>query len=219
MSPVDGIRNEADLQSRCAKLALRYELLHYHTHNSQRSDAGFPDSVFVGRTVLFRELKMTRSSRVSVHQKTWNARLLAAGADAGFWYAEDLGSGLIDEQMRDAAARRTNAGRARPAPPPLAMRLAKRLYVKAADNPALAALWWEAGVVAVDHGRWIARAHELLALLASELPAGQAETADWLTAHQLGTGAGIGAIFQALKSDLIERADASHLLAEPHLRR
>lgn len=219
MSAVDGIRNEADFQSRCAKLALRYELLHYHTHNSQRSDAGFPDSVFVGRTVLFRELKMTRSSRVSVHQKTWNARLLAAGADAGFWYAEDLGSGLIDEQMRDAAARTTASGRRRPALPPLSMRLAKRLYIAGADNAAAAALWWEAGVKAVDHGRWIARAHEVLALLATELPAGHAECGDWLTAHQLSTGASIGAVFQALKSDLSERADASQLLAEPHLRR
>jgi hypothetical protein len=213
------LRDEADLQARIGTLATRvHGLLHYHTHDSRRSTSGFPDSVFVGRTVLFRELKMTRRSKISQAQKDWLARLTLAGADAGIWYAEDYHSGLVDEQLRDAAPRDPRLQKRR-VQPPMAMRLAKRLYLKTSDNQARAALLWEAGVASVEHGRWLARAHEILAIVAAELPAGEDEHLDWLAAHTLTHRAGAAAILQAVKSDLTAQAEASQLLAEPDSRR
>lgn len=223
MSTAVPFRDEAQLQAAVAALATRrYELLHYHTHRSDRSVPGFPDSVFVGRAVLFRELKLHRRSRVSADQQVWIQRLRDAGADAGFWYGEDYHSGLIDEQLRDASLR-TGGGhgsslRRRTQGPPLVMRLAKRLYLKTGDNPARAALLWEAGVASVEHGTWIARAQEILAIVIAELPAGVEEHREWLTGHDLGPGVGVAAIFTALKTDLADVGDASRLLAEPHLR-
>lgn len=201
------IRDEADLQNRVARLAtVGHGLLHYHTHDSRRSESGFPDCVFVGRAVVFRELKMTRRSKISDEQKKWIARLTAAGANAGIWYAEDYHSGLIDEQLRDAAPRDPQPGRRRDDHPPLAMRLAKRLYLKAGgDNTAKAALLWEAGVAAVEHGTWIARAHEILAIVAAELPTGDREYADWQAARNL-RDAGVATVLAAIKSDLTAQA-------------
>lgn len=205
------VRDEADLQARVGLLATRgYGLLHYHTHDSRRSESGFPDSVFVGRKVLFRELKLNRRSRISESQKVWIARLADTGADAQIWYAEDYYSGAVDEQLR-AAALRPTPGRGR-ADPPMAVRLAKRLYLKAgADNVDKAILLWDAGVAGVEHGTWIARAQELLALVADELPAGYDECGLWARdnarafRHMPG-GLGVEAVMNAIKADLAETA-------------
>ncbi|MET0702475.1 MAG: hypothetical protein ABWY93_22700 [Mycobacterium sp.] len=212
------LKDEADFQARVGRLATTiHDLLHYHTHDSRRSSSGFPDSVFVGRRVLFRELKMTRRSKISQAQKDWIDRLRAAGADAAIWYAEDYHSGLVDEQLRDAA-HRTEIRQVRRVYPPLEMRLAKRLYLKTTGgDPARSALLWEAGVASVEHGAWIARAHEILAIVAAELPEGEGEHTAWLRAHSITDGT-VAAIFTALKTDLTTPADPSELLAEPHRR-
>lgn len=211
------IRDEADMQARISTLATRaYGLLHYHTHDSRRSQSGFPDSVFVGRAVLFRELKLNRRSKISAAQKQWISRLETAGADAGIWYADDYTSGLVDDQLHDIAPR--DARPRRRATPPMSARLAKRLYLKTSDNQARAALLWEAGVASVEHGMWIARAHEILAIVAAELPAGGDEHHEWLGAHNLRGRASITDIFKALHSDLITKADAGEFLTEPDRR-
>lgn len=73
----------------------------YHTHDSRRSDPGFPDLVLVrawpGR-VMFRELK-TQKGRVTVEQQAWLHDLVRAGADAAVWRPFDWASGKIEEDL------------------------------------------------------------------------------------------------------------------------
>jgi hypothetical protein len=56
----------------------------YHTHDSRRSEPGFPDLVLVRDRVLFRELKMG-DGIVTAAQIRWLERLERAGADAKVW--------------------------------------------------------------------------------------------------------------------------------------
>ncbi|WP_424217036.1 VRR-NUC domain-containing protein (plasmid) [Streptomyces sp. BI20] len=71
---------------------LRGWTLAYHTHNSRRSDAGWPDEVFghpaAGRT-LFVELK-TDTGRVRPEQRTWLTHLAACGLEAALWRPRDM---------------------------------------------------------------------------------------------------------------------------------
>lgn len=55
----------------------------YHTFDSRRSRAGFPDLVLAHprRGVMFLELK-TASGKLTADQRHWIATLTAAGADA-----------------------------------------------------------------------------------------------------------------------------------------
>jgi hypothetical protein len=77
--------SEAEFQALVLDLVRTLGLQAYHTHDSRRSQPGFPDLVIVGRDgVLFRELK-TMDGRVSVDQKYWIEILRAAGADVGIW--------------------------------------------------------------------------------------------------------------------------------------
>jgi hypothetical protein len=200
------LTTEAQFQVAVGRLAQAHGVLHYHTHDSRRSELGFPDSVFVGRGILFRELKMTRRSRVRPEQKRWLEALTNAGCDAGIWYAEDYHGGLVDDQLRALAPR--GGGRRSTPLPALPTRLAKQLYIKSARDdgpPARAALLWEAGVTSVGHQQWIEHAHDVLDVVVTELPATEEETLAWLAAHDLGTGAGPAAILTALKSDLTAR--------------
>lgn len=84
------MQSEAEFQSQVRALCRFYGLTVYHTHNSQRSDPGFPDLVIVGaRGVLFRELK-TEVGRVKPMQKFWIDVLRLAGQDADVWRPSDL---------------------------------------------------------------------------------------------------------------------------------
>lgn len=63
----------------------------YHTHNSQRSEPGWPDLVLASakqRRVLFIELK-TDTGRVSKAQQKWLDLLLACGQEAAVWRPAD----------------------------------------------------------------------------------------------------------------------------------
>lgn len=56
----------------------------YHTHNSKRSQPGFPDLVLVStarKRTLFVELK-TMTGKVSPHQEEWIGALREAGQEA-----------------------------------------------------------------------------------------------------------------------------------------
>jgi hypothetical protein len=205
-------RDEAALQAAVARLALRHDgLLHYHTHDSRRSESGFPDSCFVGRRLMLRELKMTRKSRVRPEQKVWLARLADAGVDAGIWYADDYESGLIGEQLAELA-RREPADRHHGVTS-MVPAVAKRLYLNTdRDNRARADLLWESGVASVEHHQWVNQARTTLAIVADELPASVQEYRAWLAAHDLGHGAGIAAVFSALRSDLSAPTDLERLL-------
>ena len=83
-------QSESDFQSQVRALCRFYGLTVYHTHNSQRSDPGFPDLVIVGASgVLFRELK-TEVGRLRPMQKFWISVLQSAGQDADVWRPSDL---------------------------------------------------------------------------------------------------------------------------------
>jgi hypothetical protein len=74
-----------------------FNLLSYHTHDSRRSEPGFPDLVVVGpQGVLFRELKSTRG-RVTADQQRWLTALIAAGANADTWRPADWPVGILTE--------------------------------------------------------------------------------------------------------------------------
>lgn len=56
----------------------------YHTHDSRRSPAGFPDLVLVRERVVFAELKSERG-RLTVEQRAWLAALRTAGVEVFCW--------------------------------------------------------------------------------------------------------------------------------------
>ena len=73
---------EKQLQAAVIDLA---ELLHYsyyHTHDSRRSVAGFPDMVLVKDRIIFVELK-SETGRLTKEQEGWRDDIQAAG---GEWY-------------------------------------------------------------------------------------------------------------------------------------
>jgi hypothetical protein len=84
--------SEDTLLAQVRRLAVDLGWIVYHTHDSRRSEAGFPDLVLVnarqGR-ILFRELKKMRG-RVSAAQKIWIEGLTAVGQDAAVWRPDDL---------------------------------------------------------------------------------------------------------------------------------
>lgn len=77
----------------------------YHTHDSRRSPAGFPDLVMVHavqRRTVFRELKAERG-RMRPGQPEWLEDLGAAGQDAGVWRPRDVVSGEVERTLRGRA--------------------------------------------------------------------------------------------------------------------
>jgi hypothetical protein len=59
----------------------------YHTHDSRRSAAGFPDLVFVRERVVYAELKVP-PNKATAEQDAWLEALRAAGEEAHLWYPE-----------------------------------------------------------------------------------------------------------------------------------
>lgn len=90
---------ENDLQS-CIENTARYRGWRtYHTHDSRRSQAGFPDLVLVrGTRILWRELK-TMTGRLRPEQHAWLNDLTTAGADASIWRPIDWLDGTIDREL------------------------------------------------------------------------------------------------------------------------
>jgi len=63
--------SEADFQNAIIKLAKEQGWLVYHTHDSRRSQAGFPDLVMIkGNYLIVAELK-NRTGKLSEAQTTW----------------------------------------------------------------------------------------------------------------------------------------------------
>lgn len=91
--------SEAEFQANILEFVRTLGLQAYHTHDSRRSQPGFPDLVIVGRKrVLFRELK-TMSGVVSDDQKYWLSILHAAGADVAIW-RPNLWPDVISRELR-----------------------------------------------------------------------------------------------------------------------
>jgi hypothetical protein len=90
-----GQQTETQLQGCIINAAQTLGWLVYHTHDSRRSQPGFPDLVLVrGQQILYRELK-TQTGRVRPEQRTWLDTLTAAGADAAIWRPIDWFTGHI----------------------------------------------------------------------------------------------------------------------------
>jgi hypothetical protein len=94
---------EAELSDEIRKLAEPLGIMRYHTYDSRKSEPGFPDEVLAGRRqMLFRELKR-QGKNPTAAQQAWLDRLQALGHDVGVWRPEDLVSGRILREMREAA--------------------------------------------------------------------------------------------------------------------
>lgn len=91
--------SEADLQAAVTALCRWMGLMAYHTHDSRRSEPGFPDLVIAGANgQLFRELK-TERGRVSKPQEAWLARLAEGKADAAVWRPSDWLQGRVQREL------------------------------------------------------------------------------------------------------------------------
>ena len=94
---------EDELLASILEVAEILKWLTYHTHDSRRSPAGFPDLVLVREhRILYRELKRSPApGLVTPAQREWLHRLRAAGADVDVWTPQDWPSRVIAE-LRDA---------------------------------------------------------------------------------------------------------------------
>lgn len=82
---------EKDFQQHVVDLARACGWLVFHDYDSRHSQPGFPDLVLVkNKRLLFRELKATRTGKLTPAQIQWQTALLEAGADAGVWRPPDL---------------------------------------------------------------------------------------------------------------------------------
>ena len=81
--------SERQWQQQVLELAALYRWTWYHTHDSRRSPAGFPDLVLVRDRVLFVELKTDRG-RLTTEQLRWQNELYHAGAEVFVWRPGDL---------------------------------------------------------------------------------------------------------------------------------
>lgn len=88
------LMKESEFQAQVIALAKRLGWIVYHTHDSRRSEKGFPDLVLVRDRVLFRELK-TDKGRLSPEQKFWGELLSKAGSDYAVWRPSDMQS-IVD---------------------------------------------------------------------------------------------------------------------------
>jgi len=93
---------EKDLLASVREMAVTLGFLVYHTHDSRRSEGGWPDVAIAGHgRLLVRELKR-QSGVVTPEQKVWLAPLADAGVDAGVWRPIDLLSGVILDELKGA---------------------------------------------------------------------------------------------------------------------
>lgn len=60
----------------------------YHTHDSRRSDAGWPDLALVRERLVMAELK-TDTGRLSAAQERWLELLTRAGIETYVWRPKD----------------------------------------------------------------------------------------------------------------------------------
>lgn len=83
-----GPTSEKDFLADVIGLAKRNGYLHYHTLDSRKCAAGFPDLVIVGKgKLIFAELKVG-TNETSAAQDTWLDELRLAGVKAVVWRPE-----------------------------------------------------------------------------------------------------------------------------------
>lgn len=88
---------EATLLTAVRKIARLTGWLTYHTHDSRRSEPGFPDLVLLHtrrHRLIFAELK-TDTGRLTPDQENWLAALAETGHEIALWRPTDL-----DDEIR-----------------------------------------------------------------------------------------------------------------------
>lgn len=96
---------EKQLQDQILDMAKSLGWLAYHTHDSRRSQKGFPDLTLVHekqRRLLFWELK-SQKGRATPEQKVWMATLTAAGHVATIIRPSDWADGVVEKELRGTA--------------------------------------------------------------------------------------------------------------------
>lgn len=93
--------SEADLLSNIREMARMAAWMVYHTHDSRRSEVGFPDCVLVRRSrVLFVELK-SEKGKPSPAQIEWlHALMLTRRVETFLWRPSDWLNGTIEGMLR-----------------------------------------------------------------------------------------------------------------------
>lgn len=92
---------ERQLQDVVTAAAYRAGWISYHTHDSRRSAAGYPDLHLVNGPLgisIFRELK-TMKGTLTADQRMWIRALRMAGVDADVWRPIDWFDGTIDKAL------------------------------------------------------------------------------------------------------------------------
>lgn len=95
---LDAAMTEREFQELVVQTAMYHGWRTYHTHDSRRSDPGFPDLVLVRDRVIFAELK-SAAGKVRPEQGAWIDALRDAGADVHLWRPSDLDH-IIDRLRR-----------------------------------------------------------------------------------------------------------------------
>lgn len=91
---------ERHLQDAVIELAQYFGWRCYHTHDSRRSQAGFPDVTLVrDKRLIFAELK-SAEGRMSAEQSEWAAALLLAGQEWYEWRPIHWCNGTIEQILR-----------------------------------------------------------------------------------------------------------------------
>lgn len=91
--------SEGDLMGHIARLCRDLGLLAYHTHDSRRSERGYPDWTIVGPSgLLFRECK-DEVKKPTTEQVKWLTALRAVGYDADLWRPSDLLAGRVQQEL------------------------------------------------------------------------------------------------------------------------
>lgn len=93
-------QSEAEFQQQVLDLAQLGGWSAYHTHDSRRSQAGWPDLVLCRPPeLIFAELK-SETGKVSPEQQQWVDDLNACGQEAVIWRPSDLAPIIIQRLSR-----------------------------------------------------------------------------------------------------------------------
>lgn len=98
---------ESDWQTTVVDTASRGGWMHYHTHDSRHSVAGFPDLTLVRvPEIIYAELK-TETGTVSAAQRLWLDALAACGAEVYVWRPSDFAE-VSARLLQTSTPRRTS---------------------------------------------------------------------------------------------------------------
>ena len=88
---------EAMFQSAVIAAAKLHGWMHYHTYDSRRSVAGFPDLVLVrGKRLIFAELKANDNSHPSAAQQEWINALVRTGSCEVYVWRPSNWDGVVE---------------------------------------------------------------------------------------------------------------------------